>query len=138
MSAADLRKAYLRRARSLHPDQSGDTAGMQELNAAWEVLGDASTRVEYDRALLPPPPPPARRTPEPSPWDDEDARVEAGIRQRMNEPFDPVAAFLRALPVLALLFVLFVVFVFTAFARGGPSEDGEVPGTNPAVTVASD
>ena len=111
---------------------------MQELNAAWEVLGDASTRVEYDRALLPPPPPPARRTPEPSPWDDEDARVEAGIRQRMNEPFDPAAAFLRALPVLALLFVLFVVFVFTAFAGGGPSEDGEVPGTNPAVTVASD
>jgi curved DNA-binding protein CbpA len=113
-TAAELRRAYLRRARTLHPDQSGDTAGMQELNAAWEVLGDPTARAAYDRQRAPAP------APEPAPEPGPEAEPEWE-----PEPFDPVAAFLRALPVLAVLFVLFVVFVFTAYAGGrGSSGDG--------------
>jgi curved DNA-binding protein CbpA len=53
----ELRRAYHRRARALHPDRhAGEpddrraTAelGMRELNAAWEVLGDADRRSRYD------------------------------------------------------------------------------------------
>jgi curved DNA-binding protein CbpA len=131
--AAELRAAYLHRARQLHPDQSGDTAGMQELNAAWETLGDPERRAAYDTEQAPAPLPPARRPSPAEPWEDVDARVQADIARRMSEPFDPVAAFLRALPVLAVLFLLFVVFVFTAYAGGRATDDTgrEAPTTQP-------
>jgi curved DNA-binding protein CbpA len=56
-----IRRAYLAAARRYHPDFHADadaatrTANarrMQELNQAWEVLGDASARASYDRSLL--------------------------------------------------------------------------------------
>jgi len=58
--AADIRKAYLAAARRYHPDfhadaddatRAGNARRMQELNQAWEVLGDASSRTAYDRSL---------------------------------------------------------------------------------------
>ncbi len=64
-SAAQLRRAYLQRARRLHPDQfAGRPARerasaerrMQELNAAWSVLSDPESRRAYDAEL-------ARRAP---------------------------------------------------------------------------
>ena len=59
--AAALRRAYLNRARKLHPDQFVDRPAaeraraerrMQELNAAWSVLSDPSERRAYDASLL--------------------------------------------------------------------------------------
>ena len=50
--AADLeviQAAYRVLARRHHPDHSGSDEAMKQLNAAWEVLGDASRRAEYDR-----------------------------------------------------------------------------------------
>ncbi len=56
-SAAEIRQAYLRRAREHHPDRhlSGPAAlrdrherAMREVNAAWAVLGDAQRRLRYD------------------------------------------------------------------------------------------
>ncbi len=56
----ELRRAYLRRARQLHPDQfvghgSKERARaerrMQELNAAWSVLSDNDARRAYDASL---------------------------------------------------------------------------------------
>lgn len=53
----ELRRAYHRRARALHPDRhAGEPEdrrqvaerAMRELNAAWEVLGDAERRRRYD------------------------------------------------------------------------------------------
>ena len=53
---AELRKAYLNLARSNHPDQFGATdqreaaqVRMQEINEAWNVLGVAHKRHEYDK-----------------------------------------------------------------------------------------
>ena len=59
--AGEIRKAYLAAARRYHPDfhadadaatRNGNARRMQELNQAWEVLGDASARAAYDRTLL--------------------------------------------------------------------------------------
>jgi DnaJ-class molecular chaperone len=51
---AEVRAAYRRRSRELHPDrnQSPDAnRQMAALNAAYAVLGDGARRAEYDRAL---------------------------------------------------------------------------------------
>lgn len=59
-SNAELRKAYLRRARALHPDrQVGRSAkearkaeeAMQAVNVAWNVLSNATKKAEYDQSL---------------------------------------------------------------------------------------
>ena len=56
---AQLRRAYLKRARELHPDQYAGLPPadrviaerrMQDLNAAWTVLSDAASRRRYDAA----------------------------------------------------------------------------------------
>ncbi len=58
--ASDVRRAYLAAARRYHPDfhadaddvtRSRNARRMQELNQAWEVLGDRSARAAYDRSL---------------------------------------------------------------------------------------
>jgi DnaJ-domain-containing protein 1 len=57
---ATIRRAYLDAARAHHPDfhtgadaatRAGHARRMQEVNEAWEVLGDPDARVDYDRAL---------------------------------------------------------------------------------------
>jgi curved DNA-binding protein CbpA len=59
--AGEIRRAYLGAARRYHPDFHADAdeatrrrnaARMQELNQAWEVLGDPQQRAAYDRSLL--------------------------------------------------------------------------------------
>ena len=63
----ELRAAYRRRARELHPDVSGSGAtgaSMAELNAAWKVLSDPEARSRYDSTLrLRPTAPTAPATP---------------------------------------------------------------------------
>jgi curved DNA-binding protein CbpA len=57
----ELRRAYHRRARVLHPDRHAGApeaqrqvteSAMRQLNAAWEVLGDPERRGRYDAALV--------------------------------------------------------------------------------------
>jgi curved DNA-binding protein CbpA len=43
-----IQAAYRVLARRHHPDLSGDDGTMKRLNAAWEVLGDAQRRKQYD------------------------------------------------------------------------------------------
>ena len=59
--AASIRRAYLAAARLHHPDyhvdsdaeaRAGHARMMQQVNQAWEVLGDPVARAGYDRALL--------------------------------------------------------------------------------------
>ena len=59
-TAPEIRAAYLRLARNLHPDRhaSGSSTErsladrrMREVNAAWAVLGDASAKSMYDTEL---------------------------------------------------------------------------------------
>lgn len=59
-SAQEIRKAYLRRARALHPDRQLDRSesdarraeeAMQVVNAAWDVLSDPKKKAAYDQRL---------------------------------------------------------------------------------------
>lgn len=133
-SLQELRRAYYRRARELHPDvnpgQSDDA--MRRLNHAWTVLSNPDARRRYDFELPRPDPAPPRPS--------------ATTRQSATEPPEPpvrvsiLASLVR--PSALILAVLMVIFVVTAYAghsggthRGGastttvPSVDG---GTNPA------
>jgi molecular chaperone DnaJ len=54
-SAIEVRDAYRRRARQLHPDRGGrDAAAMAALNDAYRVLRDPGRRVVYDQSLRQP------------------------------------------------------------------------------------
>ncbi len=44
-----IQAAYRVLARRFHPDHSGSDETMKRLNAAWEVLHDATRRADYDR-----------------------------------------------------------------------------------------
>ncbi|RYE84298.1 MAG: J domain-containing protein, partial [Hyphomicrobiales bacterium] len=53
---AEIKKAYRRRAKDLHPDRNqGDPKAQEkfsELNTAYEVLGDADKRKQFDRGEI--------------------------------------------------------------------------------------
>jgi molecular chaperone DnaJ len=47
-TAEEIKKAYRKLASQHHPDKGGDTKKFQEIQAAYDVLGNAQTRSEYD------------------------------------------------------------------------------------------
>lgn len=49
-SGAEIKAAYRALVKQHHPDAGGDEHRILELNAAWEVLGDAERRAAHDRA----------------------------------------------------------------------------------------
>lgn len=48
-SEAEVKKAYRKKAHQLHPDKGGDKAKFQEINEAYQVLGDKNKRAQYDQ-----------------------------------------------------------------------------------------
>jgi len=48
-SVDDIKKAYQRRARELHPDAGGDEERFKAVQAAYQVLSDPEKRARYDR-----------------------------------------------------------------------------------------
>ncbi|MBI4906677.1 MAG: DnaJ domain-containing protein [Acidobacteria bacterium] len=80
-STEEIRKAYKRLARLLHPDKLQDKQArhvaecqMRRLNGVYETLSNEERRQAYDISLLPPPPPPmlppmaAEEDPAPQVW----------------------------------------------------------------------
>jgi len=153
-STADIRRAYLRRARALHPDrQQGRSPAdarkseqaMQQVNVAWDVLSNVTKRSEYDQQLRPSSPrgtaaarpanPAARsqqtRTattaPRPErPQRSENMRATAG-RPTDEEPGDGSVSVWASLPVLIVVGLLLGILVITALAgNGGPSDNRPV------------
>ena len=47
-TADEIKKAFRRLASKNHPDKGGDTKKFQEIQAAYDVLGDAAKRAQYD------------------------------------------------------------------------------------------
>lgn len=47
-SADDIKRAYRKLAAQHHPDRGGDTRKFQEIQAAYDTLGDPEKRAEYD------------------------------------------------------------------------------------------
>lgn len=148
-TTAQIRAAYLARARQLHPDRHvGATPAelaraqraMQEVNAAWSVLSDPRARRDYDASLrareaptagasvfadAAAPPRPAHAGPPPVvlDWDDE--------------PGARLPTLVRIGPVMLLLAVLAAIFVVTAFAAGNNSVDVPQPRGRPTPAVGS-
>jgi len=52
-SLEEIRRAYHRQAFAAHPDRGGSHRQMLRINEAWEVLGNADKRREYDVARQP-------------------------------------------------------------------------------------
>lgn len=140
-STEDLRRAYLRLARELHPDRTLGSPTpdavraarrMQEVNEAWRVLREPASRDAYDRWLAggrrtqrpvespatagPPRPPRHALRPE----DDED--LDTPFTSAPAEPGDVGVSVARALPWLAIGVILVAIFIFTAFAGGGDDD----------------
>jgi curved DNA-binding protein CbpA len=117
-SAEELRQAYRRRARQLHPDlrPAGDAAAdeaMARLNSAWGVLGDPAERRRYDRELgLAASRERAARLIAEGQWIDH-GQVEAAAP--LPAPRIRPSMWFLAMGVLAL------IFVFTAYAADRPS-----------------
>jgi molecular chaperone DnaJ len=55
-TAAEIKAAYRRLVKRHHPDAGGDEVEILALNAAWELLGDADRRRQYDRRHATTPP----------------------------------------------------------------------------------
>jgi hypothetical protein len=130
----DVRRAYLDRARALHPDRAAATSTtdadraarrMQEVNEAWRILRDPNTRAAYDRTLAArdrvasatPPPRPA------SPHLDDDD-LDRPFEAPLAQPGDVTVSIARAIPWVAVLIVLVAIFVFTAYAGHRSNDSG--------------
>ncbi len=148
----ELRKAYLQRARKLHPDQYVDRPAadrakaekaMKELNVAWSVLSDVEARRKYDlelgRAL-------SRGT----------GPISSG-RATGWRPFDPdrppvptkkpgpqvaderemeirgAARLLRPGPLLGMIAVVVALIIGATLATGGGTGDADAPPARPVV-----
>jgi curved DNA-binding protein CbpA len=123
-SPEDLRRAYVRRARALHPDRhvgadpdrtAVAARAMQEVNEAWRVVRNPAARAAYDARLRRPErPPSAVRAPSAGP-------------PVQTVPDEPVVRVVRGLPWVAAALVLAAIFVFTAFAAGSADDGGRSP-----------
>ena len=131
----DVRRAYLNRARELHPDHTShdskteaDRAArrMQEVNEAWRILRDPQSRAAYDRALVT-----ARRVARPAappradgPPIEDDDDLDRPFHAPLAQPGDVTVSIARAIPWIAVLIILLAIFVFTAYAGKNSRVDG--------------
>ena len=152
----EIRKAYLRRARALHPDrQQGRSPAearkaeqaMQLVNVAWNVLSDPKKKSEYDKSLKPrsstnqtrprqqptqrPKTPPAQQRTQ-STRPKAAASTGAPRNQRRatrsidDEPGDGSVSVWASLPVLLVLGLVLGILIVTAFA-GNNGDDSRRP-----------
>lgn len=119
-TAEQIRRAYVAKARELHPDSHGvDTdvnAGraMQDVNEAWRVLREPARRAAYDRSIRVAVEAPDANGAIPA---DATALDDRPYPRRLAEPGDLTVAIVRAAPWVAVVVVLVAIFVFTAFAN---------------------
>ncbi len=116
-SPDEVRVAYRQAARRHHPDYGGDGERMQDLNAAWQVLGDPARRLAYDRQLARRPADPAA----PAEWGDLAADLDdydRDLRDLDDEPYGETRALsgwwaiLPPATLMAAVVVLCGAFVF--------------------------
>lgn len=129
-TAAEIRAAYLTRARQQHPDVAGPvaatSASMAELNHAYQVLRRDHTRAEYDRQLRRPSlPPTAEPEAAPSGFDDagEPIPPSPGSRAatRILSPGGPARMPWKLMGVAAVLGSI-VILVSAAFVQSPKDE----------------
>jgi hypothetical protein len=152
-SSAEIRKAYLRRARALHPDRQlgrppkeakAAEEAMQQVNLAWSILSDPAKKSEYDKRAVPlrakPSPPASQARPAPSaqrppqrtppPQQNPPRRTEPTSARIDEAEADGSVSIWASIPVLIIVGLALGVFVITAFADREPAEIRE-----PAPTI---
>ncbi len=159
-STAEIRKAYLRRARALHPDRHlGRPAqearraeeAMQQVNVAWNVLSDAKKKAEYDtslkgrRAPARKPqtrPNPSRPSRQPSAAASRSAASNGSTASKQTagraideEEGDGSVSIWASIPVLVVIGLLLGIFIVTAFMNDGPSDNRPVIQTDTQLTT---
>lgn len=125
-SAEEIRSAYRRLARALHPDTHGgtDDPAMASVNEAWHVLSDPARRASYDATLRRPVPPRVVPT---DVWDGDDDSDD-GLRELVDDGWDEMdpdearaarrLAVVLAVTVVVVLIMLAALFLY-AFTRSG-------------------
>lgn len=150
-STQEIRKAYLRRARALHPDrQLGRSTAdarkaeqaMQQVNVAWGVLSDPKKKREYDAGLRPRSAPAAQRQAQANraPQASRTAtRPRSGDeprgRQIDEEAGDGSVSVWASVPVLLILGVVLGILIVTAFANNDPVDNRPVIETSTNLDV---
>lgn len=153
-TTAEIREAYRRRARLLHPDHHGTenrsaqvaaAAEMARVNEAWRVLQDPGRRAAYDRSLRATPPRSSTSTQPPS----NSARPAYGsdfVRDDDEDVDDfhyryvrPTAGerTIRMAPWIAIAVVMFVIFVATAVLAGTTADNSTPKVDTGHITVGS-
>lgn len=148
-SGAEIRKAYLRRARALHPDRQLDRnpvdsrkaeRAMQQVNVAWNVLSDATKRSAYDARLRPGPVRAAasaatvRTTSQTVSQPRSGSLGQSGQNSKLRvqerdidlEPGNGTVSVWASIPVLLVIGLLLGILLVTAFAGGGGSDNRPV------------
>ncbi|WP_371406577.1 J domain-containing protein [Kribbella sp. NBC_00662] len=141
-TTAEIKSAYRRLVRQVHPDQGGNAALFRMVQEAWTTLGDPAKRAAYDRTLdartsaptyekptyeeprytrQPDPEPEPQPAPEPDPftWTQTSAQASQPVPEPLSGGIDVVPAFGRwRLPALLSLTVLTVLDI-AIIAIGG-------------------
>ena len=144
-SSAEIRKAYLRRARALHPDRQLDSPeaqqtqtaqAMRQVNSAWDVLSNADKKATYDRQLKSSNPTrqpraatdrtPPRTNPRPAAVPPPRPSSQPKSRSIDEEPGDGSVSIWASIPVMLLVGLLLGVVVITAFSGGEPAQNQPV------------
>lgn len=133
----EIRKAYLRRARALHPDRQLDRPpaeaenaeqAMRQVNVAWNVLSDPKRKADYDQVLQP-----RRQSAAPRPAHSSTSGPAASAnnhgtvgRSIDDEPGDGSVSVWASLPVLLILGLVLGILIVTAFAGKEPVDNRPV------------
>lgn len=146
-SAADIRAAYLRLARELHPDTHLDRPEadrraaerhLQDVNRAWSVLRDDTRRRAYDRDRAAPPRTPSSGPPSGSSSGSAGSRP---VPPRVEEDDDdlvdvaPGGGCFGGVVLGGFVALLLGIAIVTAFAGGDTAEDGPRPTVAPVEVV---
>lgn len=131
---AELRAAYRRGARDLHPDRAGPdvTGAMAELNEAWQVLSDPAARRAYDATLAGGVPPGARptggatgptRVDDPDPVDLDRWDLDDRFGSEVEDPRERILRWMVV--VIGLVVVVGLVALFAYAFTASPQVVGE-------------
>ncbi len=140
----EIRKAYLRRARALHPDRQLDRPpaearkaeqAMQQVNVAWNVLSDPAKKAEYDSRVKPlsgsttlrnTQPRAARQTYSHGGSSRRAGAADSPGRTIDDEEGDGSVSVWASVPVLLVLGLVLGILIVTAFANNEPADNRPV------------
>ncbi len=140
----EVRKAYLRRARALHPDRQLDRPpaearkaeqAMQQVNVAWNVLSDPAKKAEYDSVLRPGSTSTVQRNSPPRSMRQNQPHADAARRANADgstgrniddEEGDGSVSVWASVPVLLVLGLVLGILIVTAFANNEPTDNRPV------------